>query len=200
MEDLRESVSEMDEMEQIRIETELEKQHQAGGAPREREQHRDSGVGGDMAGNTSAQAQSRHNAAQADTNLKRSAINNSLLDLSDSHSVLGYTMGGVSTRRGSVGSLGMMTMHQSRTTFLTSRHISDSGMSVSFQSGSAGSAGTVSQESSPQQLGAHQTGHQFPGHHHGQVPHGHHHGQLQARSRKLNTSGHGGHGGQSTQL
>ena len=28
---------------------------------------------------------------------------------------------------------------------------SDSGMSVSFQSGSAGSAGTVSQESSPQQ-------------------------------------------------
>ena len=113
MEDLRESVSEMDEMEQIRIETELEKQHQAGGAPREREQHRDSGVGGDMAGggaaNTSAQAQSRQHAAQADTNLKRSAINNSLLDLSDSHSVLGYTMGGVSTRRGSVGSLGMVT-------------------------------------------------------------------------------------------
>ncbi len=30
-------------------------------------------------------------------------------------------------------------------------HVSDSGMSVSFQSGSAGSAGTVSQESSPQQ-------------------------------------------------
>ena len=29
--------------------------------------------------------------------------------------------------------------------------IADSGMSVSFQSGSAGSAGTVSQESSPQQ-------------------------------------------------
>ena len=107
-------MSEMDEMEQIRIETELEKQHQAGGAPREREQHRDSGVGGDMAGggaqaNSSAQAQSRQHTAQADTNLKRSAINNSLLDLSDSHSVLGYTMGGVSTRRGSVGSLGKMT-------------------------------------------------------------------------------------------
>ena len=115
VEDLRESVSEMDEMEQIRIETELEKQHQAGGAPREREQHRDSGVGGDMAGggagstSGSGQAQSRHQ-AQADTNLKRSAINNSLLDLSDSHSVLGYTLGGVSTRRGSVGSLGMVTM------------------------------------------------------------------------------------------
>ena len=115
VEDLRESVSEMDEMEQIRIETELEKQHQAGGAPREREQHRDSGVGGDMAvagAGSSGQAQSRHITTQADTNLKRSAINNSLLDLSDSHSVLGYTMGGVSTRRGSVGSLGMVTMHE----------------------------------------------------------------------------------------
>ena len=33
----------------------------------------------------------------------------------------------------------------------------DSGMSVSFQSGSAGSAGTVSQESSPQQQVAHGT-------------------------------------------
>merc|ERR1711953_1614390 len=67
-------------------------------------------------------------------NLKRSAINNSLLDLSDNHSMLGYSMGDrLAGRRGSVGSL-------------------DSGMSVSFQSGSAGSAGTVSQESSPQQL------------------------------------------------
>ena len=35
--------------------------------------------------------------------------------------------------------------------------IADSGMSVSFQSGSAGSAGTVSQESSPQQQVAHGT-------------------------------------------
>ena len=34
----------------------------------------------------------------------------------------------------------------------------DSGMSVSFQSGSAGSAGTVSQESSPQQQVAQQHG------------------------------------------
>ena len=97
MEDLRESGSGMDEMEQIRSETELEKQHQAGGAPREREQHRDSGVGGDMAGagagSTSGQAQSRHITTQADTNLKRSAINNSLLDLSASHSVLGDTKG-----------------------------------------------------------------------------------------------------------
>ena len=113
VEDLRESVAEMDEMEQIRIETELEKQHTAGGGQaRDRgDQHRDSGVGGDMAGAggtagaAGAQQAARHSNTQ-DSNLKRSAINNSLLDLSDSHSVLGYTMGGVSTRRGSVGSLG----------------------------------------------------------------------------------------------
>ena len=105
-------------MEQIRIETELEKQHQVGqGRERERgDQHRDSGVGGDMTGagagsgsgvsGDPAQTRgARYNNTQ-DTNLKRSAINNSLLDLSDNHSVLGYTMGGVGPRRGSVGSLG----------------------------------------------------------------------------------------------
>ena len=131
VEDLRESVAEMDEMEQIRIETELEKQHQAGGGPREREQHRDSGVGGDMAGggaSTTTHAQ-RPN-AQADSSLKRSAINNSLLDLSDSHSVLGYTIGGVSARRGSVGSLGEST-HFTPTPCLTSRHQTAGCQSVS---------------------------------------------------------------------
>merc|ERR1719270_1085634 len=46
VEDLRESVSEMDEMEQIRIETELEKQHQVG---QDRGgDHRDSGMGGEV--------------------------------------------------------------------------------------------------------------------------------------------------------
>lgn len=107
----------MDEMEQIRIETELEKQHQVGQG-RERgergDQHRDSGVGGDMGGAgagsgsgvEAAQARARYNPSQPDSNLKRSAINNSLLDLSDNHSVLGYTIGGVGPRRGSVGSLG----------------------------------------------------------------------------------------------
>jgi len=170
VEDLRESIAEMDEMEQIRIETELEKQHQVGqGRERERgDQHRDSGVGGDMgatgAGPETGHNRARHNNTQ-DSNLKKSAINNSLLDLSDNHSVLGYTLGGVSTRRGSVGSL-------------------DSGMSVSFQSGSAGSAGTVSQESSPQQPGSH---------------HGHVMGHVFSRSagRKHHISGHTG---QSTQL
>ena len=57
-------------------------------------------------------------------------------------------------------------------------------MSVSFQSGSAGSAGTVSQESSPQQ---HQLGHAHQLHQH------------QARARKVNTSA-SHHTGQSTQL
>ena len=100
-------------MEQIRIETELEKQHQVGqGRERERgDQHRDSGVGGDMgatgAGPETGHNRARHNNTQ-DSNLKKSAINNSLLDLSDNHSVLGYTLGGVSTRRGSVGSLGKL--------------------------------------------------------------------------------------------
>lgn len=139
VEDLRESVAEMDEMEQLRIEAELEKQQQSGQSRQERErgdQHRDSGMGGEISGEGVVE-QPRSRYGGNDTNLKRSAINNSLLDLSDNHSMLGYGMGsydkhGVGGRRGSVGSL-------------------DSGMSVSFQSGSAGSAGTVSQESSPQQ-------------------------------------------------
>jgi len=139
VEDLRESIAEMDEMEQLRIEAELEKQQQGGQGRQERdrgEQHRDSGMGGEIGGEGGTENQ-RSRFGGLDSNLKRSAINNSLLDLSDGHSVLGYSMGGyekhgVGARRGSVGSL-------------------DSGMSVSFQSGSAGSAGTVSQESSPQQ-------------------------------------------------
>ena len=108
-------------MEQIRIESELEKQHQVGQGQRG-DQHRDSGVGGDIGaagqnghhqpGEHHQQQQQhqsrgqRYNSGQDQSNLKRSAINNSLLDLSDNHSVLGYTMGGVATRRGSVGSLG----------------------------------------------------------------------------------------------
>ena len=82
--------------------------------------------------------------------------------------------------------------------------ITDSGMSVSFQSGSAGSAGTFSQESSPQQLGTH------PGHLHNMGGHmGHLGGPQQGhvggphgnmRSRKVNSSSGGGQHGQSTQL
>ena len=73
-------------------------------------------------------------------------------------------------------------------------------MSVSFQSGSAGSAGTVSQESSPQQAGAHQSHHL--GHHqpHHQHPPQHH--QYNRQQRKVTGGGgvQGDRGGQSTQL
>ena len=113
VEDLRESIAEMDEMEQLRIEAELEKQQQGAQGRQERDrgdQHRDSGMGGEIAGEGGSDQQ-RSRFGGHDTNLKRSAINNSLLDLSDGHSVLGYSMGGydkhgVGARRGSVGSLG----------------------------------------------------------------------------------------------
>lgn len=140
VEDLKESIAEMDEMEQLRIESELEKQQQVGGVSRDRAELRDSGVGGEVEPpDTGRTRYGNTNQQNGGTNLKRGAINNSLLDLvTDSSSVLGYSLAAFGTqdkpsRRGSVGSL-------------------DSGMSVSFQSGSAGSAGTVSQESSPQQL------------------------------------------------
>ena len=48
MEDLRESIAEMDEMEQLRIEAELEKQQQGAQGRQDRDrgdQHRDSGTG-----------------------------------------------------------------------------------------------------------------------------------------------------------
>ena len=139
VEDLRESIAEMDEMEQLRIEAELEKQHQVGQGRERGDQHphRDSGVGGDMGHGAGAGAgggggggegvprsrypgnhEGGHNPANSSSggaggggggggNLKRSAINNSLLDLSDNHSMLGYSMGDrVAGRRGSVGSLG----------------------------------------------------------------------------------------------
>ena len=46
MEDLRESIAEMDEMEQLRIEAELEKQHSSSSSTRTQQPHdnRDSGV------------------------------------------------------------------------------------------------------------------------------------------------------------
>ena len=133
VEDLRESIAEMDEMEQLRIEAELEKQHQVGQGRERGDQHphRDSGVGGDMghgagagagAGGGEGGQRSRYPGSQeggqntpssggggggGGGHLKRSAINNSLLDLSDNHSMLGYSMGErAAGRRGSVGSLG----------------------------------------------------------------------------------------------
>ena len=102
----------MDEMEQLRIESELEKQQVIG---RERGgDHRDSGMGGEVDqeskqrfGDTSHQ----NGSTPGGSNLKRGAINNSLLDLvTDSGSVLGYSLGigaqDKPSRRGSVGSLG----------------------------------------------------------------------------------------------
>lgn len=137
VEDLRESVAEMDEMEALRLEAELEKQRLsvAGGVD-----NRDSGIadGSSVTGggnstdvtptsSTSTTARHPHHLAsngnvvtQNGVVLRKSAINNSLLDLADSSEKM--------ARRGSVGSL-------------------DSGMSISFQSNSVGSmclpAGTV---------------------------------------------------------
>ncbi len=104
VEDLRESIAEMDELEALRLEAELEKQRHSlvnssslvvdrGGSGKER--HHQHGNNNNV------------------SDLRRSAINNSLLDLSEATAEK-------LTRRGSVGSL-------------------DSGMSVSFQSTSVGS-------------------------------------------------------------
>ncbi len=151
VEDLKESIAEMDELEQLRLEGELEKQRMSigggggggggGGAAGGVAENRDSGINdpgslevpvtatGASAGAVSVAAQhpvavtpktmvsttplGATSASVMNSNgvvLRRSAINNSLLDLSD-------TAGEKMTRRGSVGSL-------------------DSGMSVSFQSNS----------------------------------------------------------------
>jgi len=145
VEDLRESIAEMDEMETLRIESELEKQQANSrmSTSSHISDNRDSGVTDcdQSSVETPSSQSSRYLASNGNNgNLKRCAINNSLLDLADNHhQQAGYQnySGGQDkpVRRGSVGSL-------------------DSGMSVSFQSGSAGSAGTVSQESSPQQMAA----------------------------------------------
>lgn len=105
VEDLKESVAEMDEMEQLRIESELEKQAVAGRG--ERGEHRDSGMGGEVGGDQEVKLR----LAEPAGGLKRGAINNSLLDLAtDPGSLLGYSLGLQAQdkpgRRGSVGSLG----------------------------------------------------------------------------------------------
>jgi IQ motif/SEC7 domain-containing protein len=120
VEDLRESIAEMDELEQLRLEGELEKQRKSIGGGND---NRDSGITDPTPNDSPVAATASHSpdksahtlaaAAGAATNgivLRRSAINNSLLDLSDPSAEK-------MTRRGSVGSL-------------------DSGMSVSFQSNS----------------------------------------------------------------
>ncbi|XP_072159229.1 IQ motif and SEC7 domain-containing protein 1 isoform X3 [Bemisia tabaci] len=132
-EDIRESISEMDEMENLRIESELERQKSSrvvrsssnNGSP----DNRDSGVA-DVEVCPLVSTSPRNEPASIKLPvdnpavLKRSALSNSLLDI---HDQFGAEKG---QRRGSVGSL-------------------DSGMSVSFQSTSAS---TVSRDSSPQSI------------------------------------------------
>ena len=106
VEDLKESIAEMDEMETLRLESELEKQRLS------MADNRDSGINEESTTTTSSDIVMR--SASGATNhsgvvMRKSAINNSLLDLTDASEKM--------ARRGSVGSL-------------------DSGMSISFQSNS----------------------------------------------------------------
>lgn len=99
-EDLREAISEMDEMDTLRIEAELEKQKSARGGQRSsgNAENRDSGVadvevcsyqsnsppgpGGDPnAMHNHHMHHHHHHHHPADTQLKRSALSNSLLDM-----------------------------------------------------------------------------------------------------------------------
>ncbi|XP_058055071.1 uncharacterized protein LOC131206510 [Anopheles bellator] len=129
-EDLRESISEMDEMETLRIEAELERQKSARGARANNSENRDSGVadvevcagvpfqvgaggvGVGVVGGVSPNECGLVAHGGGEAQLKRSALSNSLLDM---HEQFGNEK---PQRRGSVGSL-------------------DSGMSISFQSTSA---------------------------------------------------------------
>ncbi|XP_043529686.1 IQ motif and SEC7 domain-containing protein 1 isoform X4 [Frieseomelitta varia] len=113
VEDLRESISEMDEMETLRIETELERQKSSRSA-RGGAENRDSGVADVEICPCPGPCPERSETTDMDTQLKRSALSNSLLDIHEQFA------GEKPQRRGSVGSL-------------------DSGMSISFQSTSASS-------------------------------------------------------------
>ncbi|XP_022235923.1 IQ motif and SEC7 domain-containing protein 1-like isoform X1 [Limulus polyphemus] len=118
VDDLKESILEMDEMENLRIETELEKQKSLRNRVPE---NRDSGVADIEIFPTPSRDKNRLSPDGQGSNLKHSALSNSLLDLHDQQM-------NKPVRRGSAGSL-------------------DSGMSVSFQSSAAS---TGSQDSSSQ--------------------------------------------------
>ncbi|XP_078036661.1 brefeldin-resistant Arf-GEF family protein schizo isoform X3 [Augochlora pura] len=98
VEDLRESISEMDEMETLRIETELERQKSSrstrGGA-----ENRDSGVADVEICPCPGPCSDRSETIDMDSQLKRSALSNSLLDIHEQFA------GEKPQRRGSVGSL-----------------------------------------------------------------------------------------------
>lgn len=112
-EDLRESISEMDEMESLRIEGELDRQKSGRSGNRTTgSENRDSGVADVEVCPCPYQAEQNAGNVQPDQHLKRSALSNSLLDM---HEQFGVEK---PQRRGSVGSL-------------------DSGMSISFQSTAA---------------------------------------------------------------
>ncbi|XP_008216907.1 IQ motif and SEC7 domain-containing protein 1 isoform X3 [Nasonia vitripennis] len=129
VEDLRESISEMDEMETLRIETELERQKSSRGA-RGSAENRDSGVADVEVCPCPGPCSERSEVVDMDSQLKRSALSNSLLDIHEQFA------GEKPQRRGSVGSL-------------------DSGMSISFQSTSASSMsqGAKAMPTGPQALG-----------------------------------------------
>lgn len=80
-EDLRESISEMDEMESLRIEAELDRQKSARGGNRsQNSDNRDSGVA-DVEVCPGPYQASPNESVHNDAQLKRSALSNSLLDM-----------------------------------------------------------------------------------------------------------------------
>lgn len=86
-EDLRESISEMDEMENLRIEAELEKQKSTRGNRNGNSENRDSGVA-DV--EVPCPYQSPQNETQHEAQLKRSALSNSLLDMHEQCKYFGW--------------------------------------------------------------------------------------------------------------
>lgn len=78
-EDLRESISEMDEMDTLRIEAELEKQKSTRGTRSGNSENRDSGVADVEV--CPCPYQSPQSEVQHEAQLKRSALSNSLLDM-----------------------------------------------------------------------------------------------------------------------
>lgn len=119
-EDLKEAISEMDEMENLRIEAELERQKSNRTGNKGGTENRDSGVADvevcpcqcPCTKNPTLSANEFSEEVPHNSQIKRSALSNSLLDIHEQFA------GEKAQRRGSVGSL-------------------DSGMSVSFQSTSA---------------------------------------------------------------
>lgn len=172
-EDLRESISEMDEMEALRIEAELERQKSARGGNRNTggSENRDSGVAdvevcpcpfqSPQSGDATI---SGHDPA---AQLKRSALSNSLLDM---HEQFGNEK---PQRRGSVGSL-------------------DSGMSISFQSTSASTASRENPAVVAAAANAAAAKMRFPPPASGHIMGGHHHSLHPAATSDSNTTSNGG--------